>query len=71
MKMSEVTKTMNYMNADTYQTLFDIILQNGEEMTSQEQGKKIQKATARKWARRQAHWSAGKAEQAKKNQKQA
>lgn len=74
MKMSEVTKTMNYMNADTYQTLFDIILQNGEEikgetMTSQEQGKKIQEAKSRAWARRRARWSAWKAEQAKKNQK--
>ena len=38
-------------------------------MTSQEQGKKIQAATAQKWARRQARWSAWKAEQAKKNQK--
>tara|TARA_Y100001973_G_scaffold79587_1_gene117006 strand:+ start:140 stop:259 length:120 start_codon:yes stop_codon:yes gene_type:complete len=38
-------------------------------MTSQEQGKKIQEATARKWERRKARWSAWKAEQAKKNQK--
>ena len=38
-------------------------------MTSQEQGKKIQEATARKWARRQARWSAWKAEQAKKQEK--
>ena len=35
-------------------------------MTSQEQGKKIQEATARKWARRQARWAAWKVQQAKK-----
>ena len=38
-------------------------------MTSQEQGKKIKEATARKWERRQARWAAWgdfKAKQAKK-----
>ena len=33
-------------------------------MTSQEQGKKIKEATARKWERRQARWTAWKAKQA-------
>jgi len=33
-------------------------------MTSQEQGKKIKEATARKWARRQARWAAWKVKQA-------
>ena len=33
-------------------------------MTSQEQGKKIKEATARKWARRRARWAAWKVKQA-------
>ena len=33
-------------------------------MTSQEQSKKIQEATARKWARRRARWAAWKVKQA-------
>jgi len=36
----------------------------GNKMTSQEQAIKIKEATARKWARRQARWTAKKAETA-------